>query len=116
MIATYEWGFGIVAAFVVCDIVLGIIRAFMQGSFKSAELRNGLLRKATYFIILLLLMFLEIAGNYYDDMAAILSVPVFQSAVAAMSAVEVSSIIENVTAIVPDLQNAPFFKNFKGKE
>ena len=109
-------GLGVMTVLVVLDIVLGIMRSFEQGDFASHNLRDGLLRKASYYIVIILALCLEYGAAYYPPISELAQLPIYDACVVGISAIELASIVENIVAINPDLKDAPFFSHFSGKQ
>ena len=109
------YGFVIVCGFIAADFLLGIARAFMQGEYKSSVLCKGLARKGAFVVVLLLAAYIEWAATVWPPMATIAALPVFDAVAIGVAMIEVSSIVENIVAINPDLADAPFWSHFASK-
>ena len=95
--------------FVSMDYITGIIKAATQGNLNSKRMREGLGHKLAYLILTLVAWFIDML-----NMRLSLGFPldVFTCVVSGISLIELTSIIENITAINPELGNAPFMNIF----
>ena len=113
---TVNWsGLVIVSVFILADIVMGIARAFVQGDFASLELKRGLVHKAVYYLFIILALTIEVGAQYYPPIAELAQLPIYDTVCVGICAIELSSIIENATAMFPELKDAPFLKHFTSK-
>ena len=95
--------------FTTTDYITGVIKAIMQGDLSSKKMREGLGHKLTYIILALVAWFIDTL-----NMRLSLGFPldVFTCTVTGTSLIELTSIIENITAINPELGNAAFMNIF----
>lgn len=103
----------IVSAFIVLDILSGLIKAFKNSEFKSGIMRQGLYSKAGSFLIL----FLAYLGKYactYINLG--FELPIVEAVAIYICVMELGSILENAVAINPELDNNTLLKIFKRKE
>lgn len=98
-----------VTFFIVTDYVTGVAKAIMQDNLSSRKMREGLGHKFAYFVLVLTSWFID-EVNLHVDLG--LPVSVFVCTVGGVSLIELTSILENITAINPELANAPFMKIF----
>lgn len=98
-----------VTFFIVIDYVTGVAKAIMRNNLSSRKMREGLGHKFAYFALVLVAWFIDEANRHID-----LGLPmsVFVYTVGGISLIELTSILENITAINPELANAPFMKIF----
>lgn len=96
---------------VVIDYLTGLWAGCLREGFSSTKMRLGLHHKATYLVVVLLCIFLEVVGK-------ILSInPVLADGVTIMTlawifVTETGSILENLVKINPELGEGPFMKIF----
>lgn len=103
----------IVGAFILCDIVTGLAKAYKNGGYNSTVLREGLYHKFTYIIIMVLAFLIEYGALYLD---LPYKVGFIQPSIAVYICVtEICSILENAIAINPELGNETF-QNLFGKD
>ena len=95
--------------FIVTDYVTGVAKAIMQDNLSSKKMREGLGHKFAYLILVLTAWFID-EINLHVDLG--LPVSVFICAVGGISLIELTSILENIVAINPELADAPFMSIF----
>lgn len=103
------WCIIAVTFFITTDYVTGVAKAIMQDDLSSKKMREGLGHKFAYFTLVLVAWFID-EVNLHVDLG--LPVPVFVCTVGGISLIELTSILENITAINPELANAPFMSVF----
>lgn len=117
MTQTDMWGAIAVLFFVSTDYITGVIKAIMQGDLNSKKMREGLGHKLTYLILALTTWFIDTLNMH---LSLGFPVNVFTCTISGICLIELTSIIENITAINPELKNATFMNiftqnNFKPK-
>ena len=98
-----------VTFFIITDYVTGVAKAIMQDDLSSKKMREGLGHKFAYFMLVLVAWFIDLV-NAHVDLG--LPVSVFACTVGGISLIELTSILENITAINPELADAPFMQIF----
>lgn len=98
-----------VTFFIVTDYMTGVAKAIMQDNLSSKKMREGLGHKFAYFILILVAWFID-EINLHVDLG--LPVSVFVCTVGGICLIELTSILENITAINPELADAPFMQIF----
>ena len=98
-----------VAFFITTDYVTGVAKAIMQDNLSSKKMREGLGHKFAYVILVLVSWFID-EINLHVDLG--LPVSVFVCTIGGVCLIELTSILENVTEINPELKNAPFMQIF----
>lgn len=98
-----------VTFFIVTDYVTGVAKAIMQDNLSSKKMREGLGHKFAYFILVLTAWFID-EINLHVDLG--LPVSIFICTVGGISLIELTSILENIVAINPELADAPFMSIF----
>lgn len=95
--------------FITTDYITGVIKAIIQGNLSSKRMREGLGHKLAYLTLALTAWFIDTL-----DMHLSLGFPVniFTCTATGICLIELTSIIENITAINPELENAPFMGIF----
>lgn len=91
--------------FVTTDYITGVIKAIMQGNLSSKKMREGLGHKLTYLLLVLTAWFIDTLNTHLP-----LGFPIniLTCVASGVCFIELTSIIENITAINPELGNAPF--------
>lgn len=98
-----------VTFFIITDYVTGVAKAIMQSNLSSQKMREGLGHKFAYFILVLVSWFIDEVGSHVD---LGLPVSVFVCTIGGICLIELTSILENITAINPELADAPFMQIF----
>lgn len=109
MTTTDVWCMVAVVFFIIVDYVTGIAKAIMQDNLSSKKMREGLGHKFAYFILVLVAWFID-EINLHVDLG--LPVSVFVCTVGGICLIELTSILENITVINPELAGAPFMQIF----
>lgn len=109
MTTTELWCAGAAMFFIVTDYITGVVKAIMQNNLSSKKMREGLGHKFTYFILILTAWFIDEVDLHVD---LGLPVSVFICTISGICLIELTSILENITAINPELADAPFMKVF----
>nr|DAW96414.1 MAG TPA: holin [Caudoviricetes sp.] len=95
--------------FIATDYVTGMAKAIMQDNLSSEKMREGLGHKFAYIILTLTAWFID-EVNLHVDLG--LPVSVFVCTVGGICLIELTSILENITEINPELADAPFMQIF----
>lgn len=98
-----------VTFFITTDYVTGVAKAIMQDNLSSKKMREGLGHKFAYIILVLVAWFID-EVNLHVDLG--LPVSVFVCTVGGICLIELTSILENITVINPELADAPFMQIF----
>lgn len=109
MTSTDVWCVCAVVFFIIVDYVTGITKAIMQDNLSSKKMREGLGHKFAYFILVLVAWFIDEIDLHVD---LGLPVSVFVCTVGGICLIELTSILENITVINPELAGAPFMQIF----
>lgn len=104
MTQTDMWCAIAVTFFIITDYVTGVAKAITQGTLSSSKMREGLGHKFAYAMLALVTYFIDII-NLHISIG--LPVSVFICTVSGISLIELTSILENITAINPSLKNTP---------
>lgn len=95
--------------FVSTDYITGVLKAIMQGNLSSQKMRGGLGHKLAYLILALTSRVLDMLNTH---LSLGFPISVFTCIVTGICMIELTSIIENITAINPELKNAAFMNIF----
>lgn len=95
--------------FVSTDYITGVMKAIMQGNLSSKKMREGLGRKLAYLILAFTAWFIDTLNMH---LSLGFPVSVFTCVISGVCLIELTSIIENITAINPELKNAAFMNIF----
>lgn len=98
-----------ILVFTITDYITGVINAVMHGKLSSTKMREGLGRKFTYLCVFFIAWFIDfemghIELGFHSALTPLVTVGIVL--------VELSSIIENIGKINPELKNAPFMNIF----
>lgn len=103
--------YAIVAAFIALDFVTGLVKAVATGTFQSAKMRTGLWHKTSLVLVIILGLLVDYAQIYMD---LGVNIPVAGAVCAYISLMEISSVLENVCKINPDLMPDKLVELFGG--
>ena len=109
MTATDVWCVFAIVFFIIVDYTTGIAKAILNDTLSSQKMRQGLWHKFAYLMLTLVAYFIDMI-NLHVDLG--LPVSVFVCTVGGISLIELTSILENITAINPELADAPFMSVF----
>lgn len=103
------WALIAVLFFVVTDYITGVVKAVMAGNLSSNKMRTGLGHKFAYLALILVAYMIDTISVHVD---LGLPVHVYLVTVGGICLIELTSILENITQINPELKNAPFMQIF----
>ena len=103
------WALIAVLFFVVTDYITGIVKAIMAGNLSSKRMREGLGHKFAYLALILVAYMID-TFNAHVDLG--LPVHVYLITVGGICLIELTSILENITEINPELKDVPFMQVF----
>ena len=103
------WALVAVLFFVAIDYITGIVKAIMAGNLSSKRMREGLGHKFAYLALILTSYMIDTFSAHVD---LGLPVHVFLVTVGGVCLIELTSILENVTEINPELKDVPFMQIF----
>lgn len=103
------WALIAVLFFVATDYITGIVKAIMAGNLSSKKMREGLGHKFAYLALIVVAYMIDVF-NVHVNLG--LPVHVYLITVGGICLIELTSIIENVTEINPELKDVPFMKIF----
>lgn len=98
-----------VLVFSVTDYVTGIVGAIMHGKLSSTKMREGLGHKFAYLCVFFVAWFIDFEMRHIDIGFHSALTPIVTIGIVF---IELSSIIENIGKINPDLAQAEFMKAF----
>lgn len=110
---TDMWALVAVLFFVVTDYVTGIVKAIMAGNLSSKRMREGLGHKFAYLALILTSYMIDTFSAHVD---LGLPVHVYLITVGGICLIELTSIIENITEINPELKDVPFMQIFSNTD
>ncbi|MBW3083805.1 phage holin family protein [Bifidobacterium phasiani] len=100
----------IVAIIILLDWVTGLLKAAMQHDISSTKMREGLYHKSAFILVMFLAEIIEHAQGVID---LGFTVPIVVPAAVYITVTEVSSVIENLGEINPELQNSRLLNLFR---
>ena len=98
-----------VLVFVVMDYITGVIGAIMHGNLSSTKMREGLGHKFAYLCVFFVAWFIDFEMKHIDIGFHSALTPIVTIGIVL---IELSSIIENIGEINPDLAQAEFMSIF----
>lgn len=103
------WALIAVLFFVATDYTTGIVKAIMAGNLSSKRMREGLGHKFAYLTLILTSYMIDVFNTHVD---LGLPVRVYLITVGGICLIELTSILENITEINPELKDVPFMQIF----
>lgn len=100
----------VVGVMIVMDYATGLIKAAMQHDISSEKMRNGLYHKVSFVIVMFLAEVIERAQHSID---LGFSMPIVAPAAIYIAITEVSSVLENLGEINPELKNSRLLTLFR---
>lgn len=98
-----------VLLFAITDYITGVVGAIMHGTLSSTKMRKGLGNKFAYLCVFFIAWFIDFEMGHIDIGFHSALTPIVTVGIVLT---ELSSIIENIGKINPELTNAPFMKIF----
>lgn len=95
--------------FIIMDYITGIVNAVMHGNLSSTKMREGLGHKFAYLCIFFVAWFIDFEMGHIDIGFYTALTPIVTIGIVL---IELSSIIENIGKINPELTQAEFMKAF----
>lgn len=92
------------------DYVTGVIGAIMHGSLSSSKMREGLGHKFAYVVTFFLAWFIDFEMNHIDLGFSVAITPLVTTSIVL---IELSSIIENIGEINPEIKASKLLKIFQ---
>lgn len=104
----------IVGVLIAIDYLTGLMKAAMQHDISSEKMRLGLWHKSGLILVMLLAEVVE-RGQQYLDLGY--AVPLIVPAAVYIAVTEISSILENLGEINPEIASSPLLRLFRsGKD
>ena len=112
IIFTEEMAYGVIGAliFIILDMLTGIIYAFKSTTFSSSILREGFFHKVALVVVMVCAILIECLILHMPTLG--FSVPILVPACVIIIMMEISSILENLVKINPNLENNNLLKLF----
>ena len=92
------------------DYVTGVVGAIMHGSLSSSKMREGLGHKFAYLVTFFLAWFIDFEMNHIDLGFNVAITPLVTTGIVL---IELSSIIENIGEINPEIKASKLLQIFK---
>lgn len=92
----------VVLVFIVIDIVVGLIKALKNGSYRSIKMREGLFHKIGEMIAV---AFGYLCEQAFPIIGITITIPIVSTICIYIVLMETGSIIENLTEISPNIKN-----------
>lgn len=100
----------IVAVFIIFDIITGLLKAFKQKEYNSTVMRQGLYHKCGSVVCVLFGTLIDYTQKYIDIGV---SIPVLKAICVYIILMEITSIIENICLLNPDIMPEKLTQYFK---
>lgn len=98
-----------VLVFIIMDYITGTIGAIMHGNLSSTKMRKGLGNKFGYICVFFIAWFIDFEMGHLN---LGFNTPLTPAVTIGIVLIELSSIIENIGKINPEIKNAPFMSIF----
>ncbi len=98
--------------FILLDMLSGVIKAFKNKNFKSSIMRQGLFHKSAFIVIIGLAMLCDYSQKFID---LGFNVPLTKVVCIYLIICEISSVLENLKAINPELISDRIMKYFNNE-
>lgn len=110
---TDTWALIAALFFITMDYLTGVVKAIMQNNLSSSKMREGLGRKFAYLALISVAYAIDTVNTHVS-----LGLPlnVFIVTVGGVCLIELTSILENVCEINPELKNKPFMRIFDNSD
>ncbi|KAB7789465.1 phage holin family protein [Bifidobacterium cebidarum] len=103
----------VVGVLIVLDYATGLMKAAMQHDISSEKMRLGLWHKSGLILVMVLAEVVERAQAYID---LGFTLPLIVPAAVYISITEISSILENLGEINPEIKASPLLQLFRSKQ
>lgn len=100
---------------IIIDYLLGITGAVVNGDFQSSKMRQGLVHKFTYLIVMFVALIIERLSFHYD-IGLVFSAGFFTMICVWIIITELGSILENLVVINPKFADNKFMSIFAKRE
>ena len=100
----------IVTVFIILDIITGLLKAFKQKEYNSTVMRQGLYHKCGSIICVIFGTLIDYTQKYLDIGV---SIPVLKAICVYIILMEITSIIENICLLNPDIMPEKLTQYFK---
>lgn len=108
------WAIGAVLVFILLDVVTGLVSAFKNGEYSSTKMREGIFHKAAIIIVMVAAAAVELFVLHVPSLG--FSVPILVPVCVLLTFMEITSILENVVIINPDLAGNKVLDLFKKED
>lgn len=106
------WALFAALFFTTTDYLTGIVKAIMQNNLSSRKMREGLGHKFAYLVLITVAYAIDTVSTH---VSLGLPVNVFVITIGGVCLIELTSILENICDINPELKNKPFMQTFDTK-
>lgn len=107
-----RWALLAALFFTTTDYLTGIVKAIMQNNLSSRKMREGLGHKFAYLVLITVAYAIDTVSTH---VSLGLPVNVFVVTIGGVCLIELTSILENICDINPELKNKPFVQIFDTK-
>jgi toxin secretion/phage lysis holin len=111
---TQQWSIILACIMMCADVLVGFIGAVIQKNISSIKMREGLLHKILLLILIFLCLIIEIATSHMFKLPY--DIPTCEVICGYIIVMELSSIIENISAVYPEFAKSGLAKLFNLQE
>lgn len=108
------WAIGAVFVFMLLDFISGVAAAFVNNAYDSKKVREGLFHKGGLTLVVVCALAIEIFITHIPSLG--IGVPLLVPVCVLIVLMEVTSIMENIVKIYPELEGNKLFALFSPKE
>lgn len=105
----------LILALIIIDYILGLVGALTNGNFSSSKMREGLVHKFTYLVVMFVALIIERLAFHYD-IGLVFSAGFFTMVCVWIIMTELGSILENLVVINPKFADNAFMAIFAKRE
>lgn len=108
------WAIGAVFVFMLLDFVSGVAAAFVNNAYDSKKVREGLFHKSGLTLVVVCALAIEVFITHIPSLG--IGVPLLVPVCVIIVLMEITSIMENIVKINPELEGNRLFALFTSKD
>ena len=108
------WAVGAVFVFMLLDFISGVAAAFMNNAYDSKKVREGLFHKGGLTLVVMCALAIEVFITHIPTLR--IGVPLLVPVCVIIVLMEITSIMENIVKINPELEGNKLFALFASKD
>ena len=108
------WAVGAVFVFMLLDFISGVAAAFVNNTYDSKKVREGLFHKGGLTLVVVCALAIEVFITHIPSLG--IGVPLLVPVCVIIVLMEITSIMENIVKINPELEGNKLFALFTSKD